>query len=229
MNDRLRQHGFTLIELLVAVALISIILSMAYGSYVTTTKSAEACKSRIALSDKGRKALEQISRHIRGSYAGAACDNDVNARNIAGSEQSQIEQSINYFKGDAGGLNGEILHLVTTCGLSEAKAAEDGLYEISYRFNRRTSQLAASAARFVGTAQKARKEDWQIVWDEVESVDLEFFDGENWLRRWDFTKKKKLPRAVRIEITGCNDSRQRYDYGTVAYINVSRAFLPSQE
>ena len=219
MNDRLRQHGFTLIELLVAVALISIILSMAYGSYVTTTKSAEACKSRIALSEKGRRTLEHIARHIRCSYAGAVSDDDENVRNGTDQKVTEIKQSINYFNGNARSQNGEILNLVTTCGLSADKAAQEGLFEVCYRFNRRTRQIAISVMRFVGETQKARKKDWQVISDDVESVDLEFFDGEDWSRRWDFTDKKKLPQAVRIGITGCNEKFQRYEYSTVAYIS----------
>ena len=226
MNDRLRQRGFTLIELLVAVTLISIILSMAYGSYVTTTKSAEACKSRIALSEQGRRTLEHIARHIRCSYAGAVSDDDENARNGTDQKVTEIKQSIDYFNGNARSQNGEILNLVTTCGLSEVGAAKEGLFEVCYRFNRRTRQLAISVMRFSGETQKARKKDWQVISDDVESVDLEFFDGEEWLHRWDFTDKKELPRAVRIEISGRNENLQRYDYRTVAYINVSSASSP---
>ncbi len=221
MNGRLRQHGFTLIELFVAVALIGIILSISYGSYVTTTKSAESCKSRIAISEKGRRTLGHISRHIRCSYAGAVSDNEENAGSITDKEEPRIEQSINYFKGYGGSRNGEILQLVTACGLSEAKAANEGLYDVAYRFNRRTGQLAASAARFVGKTENSRTRQWQVISDEVESVDLGFFDGEDWLSRWDFTKKKKLPRAVRIEITGRNEDLKQYEYSTIAYISCS--------
>lgn len=219
MTDRLRQRGFTLIELLVAVALISIILSMAYGSYVTTTKSAEVCKSRIVLSEQGRRTLEHIARHIRCSYAGAVSDDDENVRNGTNQKVTEIKQSIDYFNGNARSQDGEILNLVTTCGLSEDKAAKEGLFEVCYRFNRRTRQIAISVMRFVGETQKARKRDWQVISDDVESVDLEFFDGEDWLRQWDFADKKELPRAVRIEIRGCNENLQRYDYRTVAYVS----------
>ncbi|UCF13986.1 MAG: prepilin-type N-terminal cleavage/methylation domain-containing protein [Phycisphaerales bacterium] len=226
MNNRMRQHGFTLVELLVAVALIATILSMAYGSYVTTMKSAEACKSRIVLSEQGRKTLERIARHVRCSYAGAVCDDNDDTGSSNDQQETKTEQRVNYFNGDARSPNGEILHLVTTCGLSEDREFEHGLFEVSYRFNRRTRQLATSEVRFVGKVQKTRKRDWKVISDKVESVDLEFFDGKSWLRRWDFTDKKGLPRAVRIEITGRNENLQRYDYSTVAYINVSRPSRP---
>ncbi|MBL7189571.1 MAG: prepilin-type N-terminal cleavage/methylation domain-containing protein [Phycisphaerae bacterium] len=219
MNKKLRQHGFTLIELLVAVALIATVLAMVYGSYIATTRSAQACKSRIALSEQGRKTLEQIARHVRCSYAGSVCDNTEDVK--AGSDQTQTEPGdrVNYFKGDTDAPDGEVLHLVTTCGLSGEKRATDGLFEVVYRFDKRTSELALSLVRFVAASREAERRDWRVIADEIESIDLAFFDGEQWLGRWDFEDKKELPRAVRIEISGENESFQRYDYSTVAYVS----------
>ena len=219
MNKKLRQHGFTLIELLVAVALIATVLAMVYGSYIATTRSAQACKSRIALSEQGRKTLEQIARHVRCSYAGSVCDNTEDVE--AGSDQTQTEPGdrVNYFNGDTDAPDGEVLHLVTTCGLSGEKRATDGLFEVVYRFDKRTSELALSLVRFVAASREAERRDWRVIADEIESIDLAFFDGEQWLGRWDFEDKKELPRAVRIEISGENESFQRYDYSTVAYVS----------
>jgi prepilin-type N-terminal cleavage/methylation domain-containing protein len=219
MNKKLRQHGFTLVELLVAVALIATVLAMVYGSYIATTRSAQACKSRIALSEQGRKTLEQIARHVRCSYAGSVCDRAEDVE--AGSDQTQTEPGdrVNYFNGDTDAPDGEVLHLVTTCGLSGEKRATDGLFEVVYRFDKRTSELALSLVRFVAASRKAERRDWRVIADEIESIDLAFFDGEQWLGRWDFEDKKELPRAVRIEISGENESFQRYDYSTVAYVS----------
>ena len=219
MNNRLRQHGFTLVELLVAIALIAMVLSMAYGSYIATTRSAQACKSRIALAEKGRKTLEQIARHIRCSYVGSV--SDVTENEKTGSVQTEVgpETTVSYFSGDARALNGEILCLVTTSGLAEEKGATDGLFEVVYKFDKRTSELALSLARFVGVAREAEKRNWRVIADQIESIDLAFFDGEKWLKRWDFEDKNGLPRAVRIEIGGENESFQRYDYSTVAYVS----------
>lgn len=218
MNSRLRQRGFTLVELLVAVTLIATVLSMVYGSYIAATRSAQACKSRITLSEQGRKTLEQMSRHVRCSYSGSNYDRDRNVP--AGSTEVEIEpgNGVSYFSGDAHAPNGEILHLVTTSGSPEDDGAKDGLFEIVYRLDRRKRELALSLSRFAGEPGGARRRDWQVIAEGVKSVDLAFFDGEKWLPRWEFKDRKGLPRAVRIEITGENKSLQRCQYGTVAYV-----------
>jgi len=219
MNNRLQRHGFTLIELLVAIALIATVLAMAYGSYFAISRSARACSSRIALSEQGRETLEQIARHVRCSYAGSACDKTEDAE--AGSDQTQTEPAdgVSCFKGDTDAPDGEVLHLVTTSGLSGEKGATDGLFEVVYRFDKRTRELALSLARFVHASGEAETRDWRLIADEIESIGLAFFDGEQWHGRWDFADKKELPRAVRIEISGQNESLQRYDYSTVAYVS----------
>jgi hypothetical protein len=48
-------------------------------------------------------------------------------------------------------------------------------------------------------------------------MDLAFFDGCRWLRKWDFSDKKCLPRAVRIEIGWQAQKRRQARCGTVAY------------
>ena len=110
------------------------------------------------------------------------------------------------------------MRLVTTSGLSGEKGATDGLFEVVYRFDKRTSELTLSLARFVAASREAEERNWQVIADEIESIDLAFFDGEQWLGRWGFKDKKELPRAVRIEISGENERFQRYDYSTVAYV-----------
>jgi len=219
MNNRLQQRGFTLVELLVAVALIATVLAMAYGSYFAISRSARACSSRIALSEQGREALEQIARHVRCSYAGSVCDNTEDVE--AGSDPTETEPgvSVSCFNGDPDAPDGEVLHLVTTSGLSAEKGATDGLFEVVYRFDKRTSELALSLVRFVAASREAERRDWRVIAGEIESIDLAFFDGEQWLGRWDFKDKKELPRAVRIGISGENESLQRYDYSTVAYVS----------
>lgn len=228
MKDRPRQQAFTLVELLIAMALITTVLSMAYGSYVATTRSAQACKSRIALTRKGRKALEQIARHIRCSYVGSAFDVTENAKTEAGQTQAGSEIAVSYFSGDARAFNGEILRLVTTSGSAEDKSAADGLFEAVYKFDKRTGELTLGLARFVGTPRETGNRDWRVVADQIESIDLAFFNGENWMKRWVFEDEKTLPRAVRIEIGGENESFQRYDYSTVAYVSC-RNYRPATQ
>ena len=219
MNNKLDKHGFTLIELLVAVALIAAILSMVYGSYFATSKSAQICKARIAVSQQGCKTLEQMARQIRCSYAGTVTDRSESAE--AGSKQTGmiLEDNICYFNGNSVAPPGEILHLVTTNRLFGEKEPADGLFEVIYKFDKRASLLSLSQREFVGTVQKTGENNWRPIAEGVKSLELTFFDGKKWLRSWDFKDKKILPCAVRIELSCEDENHRQYHYATVAYVS----------
>ena len=224
MNNRLDKHGFTLVELLVAVALIAAILSMVYGSYFATSKSAQTCKARITVSQQGRQTLEQMARQIRCSYAGTVADRTETKPVETGSMQTGqegmiLEDDFSYFNGNSVAPRGEILHLVTTYRLFGEKESADGLFEVTYKFDKRASLLSLSQREFVGTAQKTGEKNWQPIAKGVKSLELTFFDGKKWLRSWDFQDKKKLPCAVRIEISCEDEDHRQYDSATVAYVS----------
>lgn len=227
MNNRLNKHGFTLVELLVAVALIASILCMVYGSYFATSRSAQTCKGIIEASEQGRKTLEQMARQIRCSYAPADANYTEAEPVVPGSKQTIqrgmiLEENVCYFNGNSASPRGEFLHFVTTNRFLGEKQAADGLFDVTYKFDKRASLLLLSQGEFTGTSQKPGERDWQTVTEGIKSLDLTFFDGDKWLRSWDFKDKKKLPSAVRIEI-GCEDeNNRRYHYATVADISCQK-------
>lgn len=222
MNDRLNKNGFTLVEILVAMSLIAAILAMVYGSYFATARSAQACETSIAVSRQGQKVLEQIARQIRCSYAGAVVDDANSVRFGSDPKRMMPQESISYFSGDQDAPGGKILRMVTTNARLEGKRPSEGLFEVTYRFDKSAGTLSLNQRTYPAIAQKSEQDDWQEIADNVESFELAFFDGENWLDSWEFEDKKKLPNAVRIEI-GCRDENHRlYRYGTVAYISCQR-------
>ena len=225
MNNRSNKHGFTLVELLVATALIAAILCMIYGSYFATSKSAQTCKAMIAASQQGRKTLDQMARQIRCSYAGTVDENTETVPVKTGSKQTGmiLEDSFSYFNGNSVAPRGEILNLVTTNRLLGEKQPADGLFEVTYKFDKRASLLSLSQREFIGTAQKTGERDWQPVAEGVKSLELTFFDGKKWLRSWDFKDKKKLPSAVRIEISCEDENYRQYHFATVAYVSCRKS------
>lgn len=225
--------GFTLLELLVAVAMVAIILSMVYGSYFATSRSAEACEANIAMSQDTRKVLEQMARQIRCSYAPASA-NATDAvsssthtstlfsdRDRPLSEQSQLmpKDVTCYFHGNQDDPRGEILHLVTTNPISWDRDSANGLFDVTYKFDRIRGHLSLSQQRFTGAPRGlAQQKNWQPILTNVDSVELKFFDGQRWLRKWDYKDKRRLPSVVRIGITCANDECQQRAYSTVAHI-----------
>ena len=211
--------GFTLVEILVAVAIIVTIVSMVYGSYFATSKSAQACKTRIALSQQGREVLGQMARQIRCSYVGSARKYKYPTKPVSQQKEKIPENAISYFNGNSDDPAGEILHLVTTNSIWGGQAPADGLFEVTYKFDKGTGTLFFSQERFVNAPQSIIEEkNWQPLAGNIECVELAFFDGRQWLPRWDFKEKRKLPCAVKINITCEDENYQQYHYGTIAYV-----------
>jgi prepilin-type N-terminal cleavage/methylation domain-containing protein len=211
--------GFTLIEILIAVAIIVMIVSMVYGSYFATSKSAETCKAKITLSQQGRKVLQQIARQIRCSYADESEERTDLAGTISRDKRPISENPIDYFKGAPDDLNGEILSLVTTKGLFYGPDQAKGLFDITYKFDKSSGTFFLSQRRFVHTPPElVEQRSWRPLLRNVECVELAFFDGQQWLTKWDFKQKKKLPCAVKIGITCKDENYRQYRYGTVAYV-----------
>ncbi len=220
MNSKSVKKGFTLIEILVAAAIIVTIVSMVYGSYFATSKSAQACKQRIALSQQGREIVGLMARQIRCSYASSTKKYKSSPRRVSRQKEIISDNAISYFNGNSGEMGGEILYLITTNGILEEQGAPaNGLFEVTYKFDKSSGTLFLCQDRFVDAPESViEKKNWQPLAENIESIELEFSDGRHWLPAWDFTEKKALPNAVKINIT-CQDENQRqYRYGTTAYI-----------
>lgn len=218
MSSSSGKSGFTLVEILVAMAIIVTIVSMVYGSYFATSKSAQAYKSRITLSQQGRKVLGQMTRQIRCSYANKA-DKDTHQISIPQQGKADPASVINYFNGNSDEPSGEILHLVTTSGFSVGLVPSNGLFEVTYKLDKNRGLLFSSQRRFASTTKSAaQKNKWQPIAEDIESLKLAFFDGQQWLNKWDFKDKRELPFAVKINITWEDENHRQYQYGTIAYI-----------
>ncbi len=217
MNSKSAKKGFTLIEILVATAIIVTIVSMVYGSYFATSKSAQACKRRIAMSQEGRELLWQMARQIRCSYAGSVKKSPPPTVKGSLKKEVTLENTISYFNGSSGEMGGEILYLVTTNSILEQKSP--GLFEVTYKFDKSSSTLFLCQDRFIDTPESfIEKKNWQPLAGNIESIELAFSDGRQWLNTWDFKEKKALPYAVKINITCQDENYQQYHYGTTAYI-----------
>jgi prepilin-type N-terminal cleavage/methylation domain-containing protein len=220
-------RGFTLIEILVAVTIIATIVSMVYGSYFATAKSADVYKARMTMSKQTRRVLGQMARQIRCAYIGEVIEDKESAVKDSHSTNTISRSPVIYFsyKPDAPGC--WILHLVTTNRLFCSDGYENGLFDIAYKFDKEIGTLYLSQRRFVETSENDIEDrNWRPLLTSVKSVELDFFDGREWFHKWDFEQKKKLPVAVKIGITCEDENSRQCHYGTVAYVNCSAKQSP---
>ena len=214
--------GFTLVEILVAVTIIVMIISMVYGSYFATAKSTDVYKAKMTMSSRTRKVLGQMARQIRCSYVGKTEEHTDSAETISRGKSEISEGPIIYFNCEQDAPGGEILHLVTTNGLFRRKGQVNGLFDVAYKFDKSSGTLSLSQRRFVGTPERLIEErNWRPLLINVECVELDFFDGQQWLSKWDFEQKKKLPFAVKIGITSRDENYRQCCYVTIAYVGCS--------
>jgi len=214
--------GFTLVEILVAAAIIVTVVSMVYGSYFATAKSTDVCKARMILSGQTRRVLRQMARQIRCSYLGKTQERSDSAGAKSQEERKITEKQIIYFNCQPDAPGSEMLHLVTTNGLFCLEGQANGLFNVTYKFDKDSGTLSLSQRRFVGTSEMLmEKRNWRPLLRNVECVELDFFDGQQWLSEWVFKQKKKLPVAVRIGITGKDENYRQCHYSTIAYIGCS--------
>jgi len=220
-RDGLRT-AFTLVEILVAAVIIVTIVSMVYGSYFATARSTEVYKVRMILSGQTRKVLKQMAQQVRCSYIGKMEELTDLDKTMSLGEREIIEKPIIYFNCEPDAPGSEILHLVTTNGLFCQEGQENGLFDVTYKFDKLRSTLSLSQRRFVGTSEKLiQKRNWRPLLRNVECVELDFFDGQQWLSKWNFKQKRKLPYAVKIAITSKDENYRKRHYGTIAFIGCS--------
>lgn len=238
MNRGPNKAGFTLLEILVATAIIVMIVSMVYGSYYATSRSTEIYKAKMTHAQRVRGALQQMARQIRCSYVPQPQEtirdaNEVARRSAGGSlgnskplswrRKPLWQSAMKYFQGDPDAATGEILRFVTTNATPTESDAEHGLFEIAYKYDARSATLLREQTRFIATPAMATKVgDYQSFLKNVERIEMQFYDGQQWLAKWDSTQAPMLPRAVRIEITVRDEDRRQFRYSTTAHVACSK-------
>ena len=202
MKTRYQRSGFTLIEILVAAAIILSILSFVYGTYFTISKSTQATRAKLTISQQTLKVLTRLTRQIRCSYADTVSDSAYITEPVFERKEKKTQNNPDFFSGYTDNPSEEILHLITTNKFGMPQNSPEGLFDVTYRFDKSKGQLYLSQKRFVGTTKNtAEKKLWQPIAENVQSLKLAFFDGQKWSNKWTFKDRKKLPNAVKIDIT----------------------------
>jgi prepilin-type N-terminal cleavage/methylation domain-containing protein len=231
LRSKSAETGFTLLEILIAVAIIAVIVSMVYGSYFATARSTEAYDATMEVSEQARQALAQMARQIRCAYAPQSIDRGQKLQPASGQirgttdEERRTTYDIlaekvpDYFTGGVDRPDGEVLEFITTEGSSAGLQLSNGLFEVVYRFDKSSGVLSVSRQRFIERPQSpADHRNWQPVLTGVERLELTFYDGQQWLNKWDFKEKRRPPLAVKIDITCEDRNYRRCRLATIAYV-----------
>ena len=224
MKTRYIQGGFTLVEMLVAAAMLMSILCMVYGTYFATSSSTEAVGSRLMMFQQGPTLLDRLARQIRCSYVDTVANPSYMAASVDRQEKQRPQDGHDYFFYRSDNLGPEILHMVTANGFGRLLNSPPGLFEVTYKFDKTRGWLWLSQGRFVTAKRGVEKNHWRLIAKNVKCLEFAFFDGRQWMNEWSFESRKKLPNAVKIDITLEDQSRQTYRYGTVVYLSCGKDY-----
>ncbi|MFH1371102.1 MAG: type II secretion system protein GspJ [Planctomycetota bacterium] len=177
MSKRRTKYGLTLVELLIAMAMVVVIISMVNAGFFATSRSTETCTDKMTLDWQQLRLIDNIAGQIRCAYAPAQLTTGCFEYNPAGN----------------------MLHFLTTKPFDSTKDENVGLLEVDYKFDSSKGALLLSERRFVETSGDASPQ-WRQIAENIKDIRLQFFDGRQWLDRWNYSEQNNLPSAVRITV-----------------------------
>jgi len=214
------------------VAIIAVIVSMVYGTYFAAARSTEAYDATMEVSEQARQALAQMARQIRCAYvpqsvhraeqklqASGTLGQSLPPAKLTLQNETVAEKVPSYFTGGMDRPDGEVLEFITTEGFSAGPQLSNGLFEVVYRFDKSSGVLSVSRQRFIERPQSPTDHrNWEPALSRVERLEITFYDGQQWLSKWDFKEKRRPPLAVKIDITCEDKNYRRYRWATTAYV-----------
>lgn len=185
-------RGFTLLEILIAVALLSILAAALYGSYFTTLRARERVTDGMEARRELAGTLDLIRREVGASLYNL---NDKRLRFV-------VEDRDNY------GKPASTLELTTVSPDRIAGAADSGIRAVRYRLvekgkqqqlQRREQDIFFEVADAKGYPQMER----------ISAFLVECYDGSKWVRSWDTTLNRAVPKVLRVTVTVEEDGKQQ--------------------
>ncbi|HPC94171.1 MAG TPA: type II secretion system protein GspJ [Sedimentisphaerales bacterium] len=214
MSEQPRNPGFTLVEMLVALALIATIVSMVYGSYAATSRSADVYDSRLTCSQRADLVLRLLARQLRCAYRPPAEPNAMES-----SRTAEIHKPGPAFLGGTRNPRGEVLDFLTTAPLGGGPNGPQGLARVTYQHDSAMRTLAIQCRPATGSIHPADGAgQWQVVLRQVVDIEIEFHDGLQWQPHWNSATSRNLPRAVRLGLTVMDREDRAYHCATTVAI-----------
>ncbi len=195
------QKGFTLLEILIAMSIVLIIFSVLYGTYFAATSSANRCNANITTTREARSLLAKISRQVRCAYVPTQSAKRPSTATSAADLITDVDEQV-IFRADTEDRDGIILRMVTTAGIFHDQLSRHGPFQVAYKYDSDQSILFYTQ-QLIATRSDSHPQqyEWFPLAENVESIELSFFDGLKWIDHWNrLEQNQQLPYAVKIEI-----------------------------
>jgi general secretion pathway protein J len=190
--------GFTLLEVLLALAILAVIVTTIYGSFSTAADSAEWTEEVRDRNDLARTLIARLANDVANAYiiSGTTGTTETFFRGIK-NEDEETKQRF------------DDLYLTTLTNYygRRPNTKETELWEVGYHFVQKPEGKGRVLLRW--EKRELSKDvppmeggDDSELTDEVEGLQLRYFDGSNWVDDWDSRQRgHRWPRLVEIMLS----------------------------
>ena len=207
------RSGFTLIEMLTVAAILPLILVMLYTALDGTIEVANSTE-----------ASQTNSQTIRSLYR--MFDQDISACVLPPQKKTKIENTDKsiyspFLCKSKSETNTYSLSFVTR-RLSRSTRPQLGLNEVGYELRRNPDnwkffKLMRREQHLYDDIPTAGG-SYSEIYDKVVSLEFAFFDGKEWVEKWDADEKRTLPYAVKVTMEIELPSGEKAETTTIATI-----------
>ncbi len=187
-----RRRGFTLLEVVIALAMISVVLTLAYASFATSIRIVEQRETRTRSLHRADFMLRHLADQLQSIYLDQAAF-------------YRLDDPLALFDG-----SGDRLVFWTQAPAQTRRVSHrGGVQRLAYGVapavvdpGTRAEDDPGLELRFAAFAELADDPDEPIAtWAlPVESVEFEYHDGAGWSGSWDIADAARLPRGIRVTI-----------------------------
>jgi type II secretion system protein J len=177
----LDERGFTLIEVVIAAGLSALLLVVLYSTYFGISKAVEAASRGQEIRETERLLIELLKKDLRGIPVDVRYPFVSQVKEMDNELSSTLEFASTSFLGrNSYGIN-KVGYMLTK--------TDDGVKVfVRQEVNDPRDDLTKNGATFELTRL-------------ITSFRLSFYDGTDWVEKWDTKAAAKLPRQVRITMT----------------------------
>ncbi len=178
---RLNEKGFTLLEIIIAAGLSALLFLVLYATYFGINSAVEAASKGQEVRETERQLVELLKRDLRGVPADQRYPFVSQVQDLDGETVSTLEFVSTSFLGQNN-------YGVIKVGYTLIKTQDGEKIFFRQEVEDPREDLAKSTTNFELTRL-------------VTSFRLSFYDGTDWVDKWDSRAKNKLPGQVRITMT----------------------------
>lgn len=189
-----------------ALALISTIVMMVYGSFTAASRSMDLYGRRMACDDRASLVLRLLARQLRCAYLPPGETNSPSAP--APTDAPAAPQTAGALASlDISGVG---LSFITTAGLGPGPA----LSRITYRHDPATGTLSLCCEPYLdGVAARPGAGVWRPVLAGVRKIEVQFYDGRQWQSAWT-DDSQSLPQCARIALAVLDEAHRVHEFTT---------------